>query len=318
MAIPKTVKEVAAVSPSGMNLQTTSAQVSIDEETPMMEVKFWVTFLTNKYPASHYPQLTEQEEIDAIVASIPVILVEAQREKHIRLEKEAYAAKLKAEMHVPASAEELLKVVVKRGQELAELEMWGSPFVLDKHREPVYKLLSWYFTGDRRFETEGPKLLKQPDTVLSLKKGILLAGKRGVGKSVALELFARNPFQPYVFFVCEEIENEFDQVGSKIIEHHWFNFPTTKPEIYYGHRLLGACYDDIGAEENGRHFGKESNFMQKILTGRYRNCRGPYTHLTTNASLKELKVEYGDRAFDRFHQLFNLIEFLPTATNLRQ
>lgn len=284
----------------------------------MIERDYSIKLITDKYPKDYFPSLTFEEEAEAILEALPTILVEAQRQKHIRQEKEAYTARLKAEMYVPASGEELLEIVIKRGQELAELEMWGFPFVLDKHREPVYKLLSWYFTGDRRFETEGPKLLKQPDTVLSLKKGILLAGKRGVGKSVALQLFARNPYQPYVFFVCEEIENQFDQVGSKIIEHHWFNIPTTKPELYYGHRVLGACYDDIGAEENGRHFGKESNFMQKILTGRYRNCRGPYTHLTTNASLKELNVEYGERAFDRFHQLFNLIEFLPTATNLRQ
>ena len=71
------------------------------------------------------------------------------------------------------------------------------------------------------------------------------------------------------------------------------------------------CFDDLGVEPTGRHFGKDCNVMGEILLSRYDLflSHKTKTHATTNLNAKELEERYGNRVRSRMRQLFNLIAF---------
>lgn len=218
---------------------------------------------------------------------------------------------------IPDTPELLFSEIQKRGHRLAAERHWRKPFVLDQANEAIYKVLAMYFTGDERFETEGPSRLGYEEGTFSLHKGLILAGPKGVGKSDMMDLFARNPRAPYAVVSCLDIETEYDKDGASILDQYASTLPNTYTGHYYGHDKLGICFDDFGAEQDGKHYGKAVNIMDKLLQTRYRLCRGPYTHLTTNASEEQIQTAYDGRVWDRMVQMFNFIEFSQDTPSRR-
>ncbi len=270
------------------------------------------------YPSEAWPTLTQEEEQLALETGIPVLLKEAQKQKNTRIEREKHAAKVAQLTYVPETPEKLLDEVSKRAQALAQREFWRDPFAYDKDNTGIYVALSAYFMGLESFETEGPSLLGTPNAKLSLNKGLLLFGNRGVGKTVLMELFAHNPYQPFLVIPCTQIEREFEKDGVEVIDRYSNRLIVNDPGRHYGHKTLGYCFDDLGNEADGKHYGKTLNVMERILEDRYRHCRGPLTHLTTNGEIEQLEKAYGERVYDRMVQMFNLIQFPKTAKSRRR
>jgi energy-coupling factor transporter ATP-binding protein EcfA2 len=130
-------------------------------------------------------------------------------------------------------------------------------------------------------------------------KGILLSGPVGCGKTSLMKLLRHIvPHQkPYEIIPARNITFTFNNIGYKIIEE-------------YGNSSF-YCFDDLGVETTGRHFGKDCNVMGEILLSRYDLFlkRGIRTHATTNLNAQELEERYGNRVRSRMRQLFNLIAF---------
>ncbi|WP_166961989.1 P-loop NTPase family protein [Yeosuana marina] len=131
------------------------------------------------------------------------------------------------------------------------------------------------------------------------EKGILLSGPVGCGKtSLMLLLKYIVPIQkPYILIPSRNIVFGFNHLGYKTIED-------------YGNGQF-FCFDDLGVEPIGRHYGKDCNVMGEILLSRYEiflkhNIK---THATTNLNAEELEDLYGNRVRSRMRQLFNLIAF---------
>src|SRR5690606_36659144 len=93
----------------------------------------------------------------------------------------------------------------------------------------------------------------------------------------------------------------FNNIGYTVIEQ-------------YGDRLF-YCFDDLGVEPIGRHFGKDCKVMGEILLSRYDLFlkHQVKTHATTNLNADELEERYGNRVRSRMRQLFNLIPFEKKA-----
>ena len=71
------------------------------------------------------------------------------------------------------------------------------------------------------------------------------------------------------------------------------------------------CFDDLGIEPTGRHYGKDCNVLGEILLSRY-DLFLKYqikTHATTNLNAQELEERYGKRVRSRMRELFNLVAF---------
>ncbi|RYC70832.1 P-loop NTPase family protein [Spirosoma sordidisoli] len=263
--------------------------------------------------------MTEEEEQDWLAQNLPSLLVAGQKAKHHILEGQKLAQKIAAASFIPDTPELLMAEVVKRGEAMAKQKFWRKPFSLTKWNEHIYQTLAYYFTGDARFETEGCELMGVEPGVFDLRKGILLSGPKGCGKTDMLELFSRNPYAPYIVISCLELEMAYSkkEVGSNIIDQYAGLIPTQNVHHYYGKTHLGVQFDDFGAEGEAVHMGKRVNLMDVLLQTRYRIVRGPYTHLTTNASEQGIQEAYDGRVYDRMIQMFNFIEFSPNAPSLR-
>jgi len=110
----------------------------------------------------------------------------------------------------------------------------------------------------------------------------------------------------YEVIPARNITFAFNNIGYKTIEEYGNN-------SFY-------CFDDLGVETIGRHFGKDCNVMGEILLSRYDLFlkRKIITHATTNLNAQELEDRYGNRVRSRMRQLFNLIAFDKESIDKRQ
>ncbi len=168
--------------------------------------------------------------------------------------------------------------------------MFGKNFKIYEEDEVVLYKLCIYFIRD--FEA-CEKLNIDPN------KGIILSGPVGCGKTSLMKLLRHIvPHQKtYELIPARNITFAFNNIGYKTIQE-------------YGNSNF-YCFDDLGVETTGRHFGKDCNVMGEILLSRYdlflqRKIR---THATTNLNAQELEERYGNRVRSRMRQLFNLIAF---------
>jgi DNA replication protein DnaC len=145
---------------------------------------------------------------------------------------------------------------------------------------------------------------------LDLKKGILLTGPIGCGKTslMALVRFFFQRGKQYQIKSTRDISFEFEKEGSKVINRYSKNplnlsYTNPVPKIF--------CFDDLGVEQPQKHFGNECNVMAEILLSRYDLfiSKGIPTHLTTNLSATEIEEKYGNRVRSRMREMFNLLAF---------
>jgi len=139
-------------------------------------------------------------------------------------------------------------------------------------------------------------------------KGLLLSGPAGCGKTSLMRLLKfLVPYQkPYSVIPSRNIVFGFNHIGFKTIED-------------YGNGQY-FCFDDLGVEPTGRHYGKDCNVMGEILLSRYELFvnRQIKTHCTTNLNAKELEERYGKRVRSRMRQMFNLVAFEKNSKDKRK
>jgi len=175
--------------------------------------------------------LTEQEVYDAVY--------DLYSTKLAKVKEKEYWDKVHSESQYDwFTAEELLANILEKGKK----EISG--FDLSESDIEVYRLLSLYFSKDKRFEEEG----------YSLRKGIYLYGNIGCGKTTAMKLFRSNQHRGFGIVACREIANEFSSGGHEAIEQYAFNIKTLNKHAFYGQDTIGRCFDDIGVENTGSNF----------------------------------------------------------------
>lgn len=149
---------------------------------------------------------------------------------------------------------------------------------------------------------------------LDLDKGILLSGPIGCGKTSIMHLikpfFAKSV--DYKIKTCREISFEFAKSGYEALTPYI-------QKSNYQPKLPGYCFDDLGAEQQIKHFGNDCNVMAEILISRYEDfvANQSVTHSTTNLSASEIEKLYGNRLRSRMRSLFNLITFETNAKDKR-
>ena len=170
--------------------------------------------------------------------------------------------------------------------------------------EIIYKLLVYFLRDNAEAEKYG----------ISFRKGILLSGPVGCGKTSLMNIFRyfQKPEDRYVMKTCRDISFEFIQEGYSIIhKYSRLSLRNNQP--------LSYCFDDLGTENNLKYFGNECNIMAEILLSRYELfiSRQMTTHLTTNLNSSEIEELYGTRVRSRLREQFNLIAFDTNAKDKR-
>jgi DNA replication protein DnaC len=184
-------------------------------------------------------------------------------------------------------------------------EHYGQSFKINVFDIPtIYKLVIY--------------MIKDQNTALKLQidlnKGILLSGPIGCGKTSIMHLIRpfASPLSDYKIKTCRELSFEFAKNGFDTINKY-----TLKQN--HQSRLSGYCFDDLGAEQQIKHFGNDCNVMAEVLISRYEQFveNNSITHLTSNLSATEIEMLYGNRLRSRMRQMFNLITFNKETTDKR-
>lgn len=147
------------------------------------------------------------------------------------------------------------------------------------------------------------------DLGLDPKKGILLIGPVGCGKTTLMKVFSFLAHKRNQFIVrpTREITAEFVDQGFPILAK-------------YGKTYKGFCFDDLGVEQSIKHFGNECNVIGEILLSRYEfmKVHRRITHATTNLNANDLEKIYGNRVRSRLREMFNVITFPSTTPDKRK
>lgn len=190
--------------------------------------------------------------------------------------------------------------IVKKGKEL-----FGGKFDIFKDDHEIMSKLLMYILKDEE---------KARKSNISLKKGILLSGPVGCGKTTLMTILRL--FQPidnrYLMKSCRDVSFEFIQDGySVILNYSKQSFEKFQPKMY--------CFDDLGTENSLKYFGNECNVMAEILLSRYDQfvSKQMITHLTTNLNSSEIESMYGSRVRSRMREMFNLVSFDGNAKDKR-
>lgn len=237
----------------------------------------------------------------------------AKEDKYYRNKAIAYNESLRLpKVYQKPTKEEYLKQVQQKLFELVEIENTPENYrlVINEDNENAWKMLGLYFTKDPLFQEYG----------YSLNKGIMIHGPVGCGKTTILKAFSKNLYQPYSIVSCRSIADLYSKGGSSAISKYFDVQKNSFPHLYYGFQQLGWMFDDLGTEDNKKHFGDELNVMAEVLLNWAERIGLGFNkiHATTNLTADQLEDKYGTRLRSRFRQMFNLIEFSPTVKDKRK
>lgn len=186
--------------------------------------------------------------------------------------------------------------------------LYGEHFRLYEEDRPVLARLLAYVSGNQ--EAAAAK-------GLNLRKGILLTGPVGCGKTSLMTLLrlVLPPKERYRVLSCRQVSFAFQRDGFGIIERYSSGASPgldRKPVVF--------MFDDLGTEQVQRHYGNSCQVMGEVLLSRYDLfvSEGLKTHLTTNLTSAEIEQTYGLRVRSRMREMFNLISFPGSAEDKRR
>lgn len=233
-------------------------------------------------------------------------LAKARQAKAAKIKMEQYREKVFTPIVYPIyTAEEFGIVVVNK------LRQTFPDYVIDEYNETIFQLLTWYFTGDIRFEEAG----------YSFRKGIALRGNIGCGKTSLLRAFQINPKNPFQYRTCRSVADEYshkEHGGPQILSKYSY-ITEVNPTTHLGNATSGQFFDDLGTEDIGKHYGNEKEVMESILQSRYDNYDLlDKTHITTNLTAEQIEERYGPRVRSRAREQFNWLVFDNLAPDRRK
>lgn len=176
-------------------------------------------------------------------------------------------------------------------------QKYGEAFTIHQADKPlIYKLLIYAIRDQENAFRLG----------VDLNKGILLSGPVGCGKTSMMHLI-----KPFLYAKFDYKIATTRRISFEFAKHGFEAFRPYTEKSSQQLRLAGYCFDDLGAEQQIKHFGNDCNVMAEILITRYEHFveNNSITHITTNLSASELENCYGNRLRSRLRQMFNLIAF---------
>ncbi|WP_027127099.1 ATP-binding protein [Gelidibacter mesophilus] len=186
--------------------------------------------------------------------------------------------------------------------------LFGKEFLYDDiilHN--IAPIFYYFLESDQFFKCQ---YLRADISTPSFKKGLLLLGNVGVGKThimmVFEKIFSRYPPHRFKIYSTQDLVNEYEGLAN-LGDKNYFK---------QKHSSGIVLYDDLNSERLAKDFGFV-NIMDEIIKKRY--SEGKKTHLTLNPipgsendplrTIQELSKNYDERTVDRLFDMFNIIEF---------
>lgn len=183
-------------------------------------------------------------------------------------------------------------------------------FTLNKFNTEIIHRLASYFSADPKVEEEG----------LSLRKGIMLVGPVGCGKTTIMKAFSLNSKNPFAFVSSRKVASEYTDKkdGGDYVIKKYSSPCSVYPQQNFGFDKIGYCFDDIGVEQTQKHFGNERDVIPEIIYSRYDAGLHHQTHFTANMTADDIEKTYGSRIRSRLREMCNFVEFDYNTPDFRK
>lgn len=247
-------------------------------------------------------ELTEDEVVEAM------IYAKQKKDSLLKLERQEKELNKKREFLTQKTNYDLVKGLMQLRAE----RKFKPALVIDDDNNFVFELMCKYFGDDKEFismcEAAGIENA-------SLKKGIMLCGVFGTGKSWMMKLFSVNQRQCFDIISAKEISEDYrrdknDDPSQDVLHKYIVEKQNAfdDPSVFYQPKR-GWCIDDIGAEDLKNNFGNKKNVIGDIIEIRYQSGEyGQSFHATTNLTATQIDEYYGGRIRSRLREMFNFIE----------
>lgn len=239
------------------------------------------------------PELTEEERTEALRAANAIQsaklyfdgLSEAKQEKE-RIEKAEFVAQWGYDAFY-------------RLMKHNSLHLHQKPLIYDYTTSKLIQCICWKFSNDSRYET---------DLGFSFKKGLIIRGTYGLGKSYLIGLIKDNPVNNIQIVTMPEIKSSIMACG----EFRGINFRDYQT-IYL---------DDVGKEydQGGKvmYMGTTINWFADWLSEFYAKSPNHFYRLvlSTNDNFDLIEKKYGTHIRDRMREKFDVIDL--TGESMRK
>lgn len=173
------------------------------------------------------------------------------------------------------------------------------------------KVLFYYFLQeDEFFKCEN---LRNDISKPSFQKGLLIIGGFGLGKTDYFKVFE------IIFQRINHLRFKYYTSKKLVTDYEKCQTPFDKDSLFRDAERKLMFIDDINSEREASNYGKV-DVIEEILYRRYDNRLKTYTtcNYTTpdncaKQTLEDLGKRYGGRIYDRFFEMFNIIEFKGTS-----
>jgi hypothetical protein len=158
---------------------------------------------------------------------------------------------------------------------------YGKELIQNEFNKPLITAICYFLSEDPRFEELG----------YSLKKGLLIRGISGIGKTYLVTCVKDNKFKPISIYSMIDISDEVREYGG---------FQAKGKVVYL---------DDVGSEETVNHYGSKINWFKEFLESYYLNSTDfSRLILSTNCNFDQIQEKYGFRVRSRMKEMFNIID----------
>jgi len=165
---------------------------------------------------------------------------------------------------------------------------FGKDLIVNNSNKHLITTLCYFLSNDDRFEKE---------LGFSFKKGLLIRGISGLGKTHLVRCLEKNELFPILVLSMIEISDEIKQEGEY--------------QIHLGSNKI-IYLDDVGTEESTvNHYGTKINFFKQFIELMYlKNQNKTFSGImiSTNNSFSEMEEKYGFRVRSRIKDMFNIID----------
>lgn len=231
---------------------------------------------------------------------------QARKAKDVLIRNEEYRKKISEPQKYPElDSVQTLNLFWHRVKEM------NKSFEMTEENRQIIEVLGLYFSQDPKFEEIGD---------FSLKKGIMIVGPVGCGKTTIMQAFSVNSRNGFGFTTCRKVAADYTDKnhGGITAVEKYSNLINCYPQQNFGQSQLGMCFDDLGVEGVKKHFGNETDVMSEVIFNRYENRLHSKTHFTANIDGKDIEEFYGKRIVSRLREMCNFITFSPSAPDYRK
>lgn len=170
--------------------------------------------------------------------------------------------------------------------------VFNKKLIVNDDNKGLITALCFFLSNDERFETDFDPKLKY-----SFRRGLLIRGISGIGKTHLVRCIEDNLLNPILTLSMVDVTDELRAYGEYDIE-------------LKGKRVI--YLDDVGTEQTPIvHFGTHIHFFKNFIESIYhKNVNNGFRFLiiSTNLSFQQISEKYGFRVASRMRDMFNVID----------